>query len=183
MTVYSTLAEGAFRLELKSADLDRAIEEMVALMDSSLGGEDVASILRELKERESLRKAAGDGEFALLHAVTPRVERLGLAFGRSPSGLSFEDSDGPLVHFVCVLLFPPRERFLGFRALNGLAVLLRDPMVRTQMLWAETVEDVLAVCRQAEGARRTALASWFRERVEALLRPSAAADGAGGERA
>jgi mannitol/fructose-specific phosphotransferase system IIA component (Ntr-type) len=181
MTVYSTLAEAAFLLDLKSANVLGAIEELVSLIDFSQGEETVASVLAELRERERLREAAGDGEVALLHAVTPQAERIGLAFGRSPTGLEFDGSHAPSVHFVCILLVPPKDRFLGFRVLNGLAELLRDPMVRTQMLWARTVEDLLTVCRQAEGAGWLALASWVRERVEALFGPSAAADSTGKE--
>jgi mannitol/fructose-specific phosphotransferase system IIA component (Ntr-type) len=182
MMIYGMLSDAAFNLELRSSCVEGAIGELADQLAYCLGDEEPTLILAELREREQLRKAAGDGEFALLHAITPRVERLGLAFGRSPAGLYQEAVDSPLVHFVCVVLIPPHQRSTGFRALNGLALLLREPMVRTQLLWTETPEEALALCRQASGRRWVALASWLKDRLATALRPSAAA-GARGERA
>lgn len=180
MGIYSMLAEAVFCLDLNSADVDGAVEELLGLMDASLAGEEAAGVLRDLKERERLRRAAGDGEFALLHAFVPRRGAQGLAFGRSKAGLNSEGSDSPPVHFVCLVLISPGQSPQGFRCLNSLAVLLREPMVRTQMLWAEGVEEVLAVCRESDGARRRALVSWLKERLEGLIRPSAPAGSAEG---
>lgn len=182
MSFYPTLTEAVFRLDLRSPDVDGAVRELAGELASSLGAEGPDSILAELERRERLRKVAGEGEFALLHVVTPRVRRLGLAFGRSPSGLSPGGGETTPVHFVCLALIPPRERSMGFRVINGLAAFLRDPMVRTQLLWAETHQEALAICRQGSGPRWFALASWFKERAAAALRPSAAS-GAKGESA
>ncbi|MFQ5893780.1 MAG: hypothetical protein ACE5H5_05655, partial [Nitrospinota bacterium] len=48
------------------------------------------------------------------------------------------------------------------------------PMVRTQLLWAETLEEAIAICRDVEGRSWTALAAWLKERVAWALRPEAA---------
>ena len=71
----------------------------------------------------------------------------------------------------------------GFRLLNGLALLIRDTMVRTQLLLAETPEEALAICRETEGSRWATTAVWLKERLAAALRPSAAAGIASGDKA
>lgn len=175
MGVYSMLTEAVFCLDLKSADVPGAVEELLGLMDASPPQGEEAGLLSELLERERLRRASGDGEFAILHTFVPHLKGKWLAFGRSKAGLSSKGFDGPPVHFVCLVLISPGESPQGFRCLNSLAVLLREPMLRTQMLWAETEEELLLACRKSDGARRWALVSWLKERAEALLRPSASA--------
>ncbi|MCH7569332.1 MAG: PTS sugar transporter subunit IIA [Deltaproteobacteria bacterium] len=115
------------------------------------------------------------GVVAIVHAFSPAVDRPCLALGRSPAGIAVDSPAGPLVHFVCILLVPPGKRRAGFRLLNGLVVLLREPMVRTQLLLAETPEEALAICRDTEGSRWATTAVWLKERLAAALRPSAAA--------
>lgn len=169
MMLYRMLAEGVVCLELSSGDLRGALAELLRLLAPEAVAGDVQAALAEMGERAALAGVAGDSEFVILPAVTPQAERLGLAFGRSPAGLASRSISGPPVHFVCVLVIPSSERSRGFRALNALAVLLRDPMVRTQLLWAEAVEDALAVFREAEGGRRWAAQAWLGERIGALL--------------
>lgn len=163
------LAEGAVCLELSSGDLQGALAELVGLLAPEAVVGDVQAALAEMGERAALPGVAGDSEFVILPAVTPRAQRLGLAFGRSPAGLAPRRPSGPPVHFVCACVIPPSDKSRGFRAMNALAVLLRHPMVRTQLLWAETVEDALAVLRDAEGSRRWAAWAWLGERIGALL--------------
>lgn len=156
---------------------------MGEVLGGAEGVSDPREAVAELVARGRLHRASDGNEVAIVHAVTQASERLALAIGRSPSGLAVHGHAGPMVHFVCLLLIPSGERPAGFRLLNGLAVLLRDPMVRTQLLWAETVEEVVAICAKAEGGRWAKMAAWMKDRAAAAFRPSAATGNASGESA
>ncbi|MDV2479710.1 MAG: PTS sugar transporter subunit IIA [bacterium] len=183
MTISKVLSEAVFRLDLGSGDLAGAIEELADALSGAGGVTDFPALLSELGARGRRASMVGEGEAAIVHAFSPAVDRPCLALGRSPAGIAVDSPAGPLVHFVCILLVPPGKRRAGFRLLNGLVVLLREPMVRTQLLLAETPEEALAICRETEGSRWATTAVWLKERLAAALRPSAAAGNVSGDKA
>ena len=183
MTISKTLSLSSIRFDLRPGNVEGAIAELVDVLAAAGDVDGPHPLVEELKERERLRNAAGRDEFALLHAVTPRVERIRLLLGRSPTGLASHGAGRHTVHFVCLLLVPPAERSAGFGLLNRLAVMLRDPMVRTRLLWAETPRDALAICREVETGRWISMAAWLRERVAAALGLRGATETASGETA
>jgi mannitol/fructose-specific phosphotransferase system IIA component (Ntr-type) len=183
MTVSKVLSEAIVRLDLPSGDLTQAIEGLGKALGVAEGVGDPQGAVAELVGRGRRQAVPFDNEVAIVHTVTQAAESLTLALGRSPAGLTVPGHARPMVHFVCLLLIPSGERVAGFRLLNALAVLLRDPMVRTQLLWAETVEEVVAICAKAEGGRWTTMSAWLKDRVRAAIRPSAATGTASGESA
>ncbi len=183
MTVSKALSEAVVQLDLRSGDLAQAIEELGEALGGAEGVVDLQGAVAELLARGRRQGTVGDNEVAIVHAVTQAVERLTLALGRSPAGLAVHGPAGAVVHFVCLILIPSGERVAGFRLLNGLAVLLRDPMVRTQLLWAETVEEVVAICAKAEGGRWAAMTASLKGWMASAFRPSGATGTASGESA
>lgn len=111
------------------------------------------ALLRELVAREEASSTAIADGIAIPHAKAPTGDSMAACFGRSPSGVDFDSLDGKPTRFLVVLVSPKSRPELHVAWLAHVAGLLARAEVRSGLLAAATVEDVLATLGAAEAAR------------------------------
>lgn len=146
------LSPGAISLNLKSADSDAVLAELVGLIPALAGDADARqTLLRALREREQLHSTGiGDG-IALPHArnaLVGLVDRPIIVFGRHATGIPFGAIDEAPAQLFFLLIAPTVTQHLSILA--RLSRLLRDPRLRQNLLTAERPEKIISLIRDAE---------------------------------
>lgn len=146
------MSSGSVNLNLKSADRDGVLEELVNQV-SAIAKQPEArhTLLRALHEREQLHSTGiGDG-VALPHArnaLVGLVDKPVIVFGRSKQGVPFGAIDGAPSKLFFLIVAPTVTEHLA--TLARLSRLLRDPRLRQDLLAVEDTRKALALIRDAE---------------------------------
>jgi mannitol/fructose-specific phosphotransferase system IIA component (Ntr-type) len=146
------LSPATIQLDLKSADRDSVLEELVNLIPQ-LAKEPAAqqTLLRALHERERLHSTGiGDG-IALPHArngLVGLVDDPLMVFGRHAQGIPYDAFDGVPARLFFLLLAPTVTQHLGILARLGRVI--HDPTLRQNLLGADSPETVINLIREAE---------------------------------
>jgi nitrogen PTS system EIIA component len=152
-TVLSELiAPASIILNLKGADRDAVLAELVALVPAIAGQPDAQqNLLRALHEREQLHSTGiGDG-IAVPHArnaLVGLVTRPVVVFGRHASGVPYDAIDGAPARLFFLVVAPTVTEHLA--ALARISRLLRDPKLRQGLLTANSAKEALVLIREAE---------------------------------
>ena len=146
------LTPAAINLDLKSADRDSVLAELVNQIPQ-LAKQPQArqTLLLALHEREQLHSTGiGDG-IALPHsrnALVGLVDQPIMVFGRHKQGIPYDAIDGIPARLFFLLIAPTVTQHLAILA--RLSRLLRDPKLRQSLLAADKPEQVIALIREAE---------------------------------
>lgn len=97
----------AVNLTLQGRTKDDILAELVRLLDVDIRSSE--TLLRMLSRRESLGSTGIGRGVAVPHARSLVVNRLRLAFGRSPEGIEYQAIDTRLVHHFFLIVAPPVE--------------------------------------------------------------------------
>jgi nitrogen PTS system EIIA component len=146
------LSPATIQLDLQSADRDSALDELVKQIPQ-LAEEPAArqTLLRALHERERLHSTGiGDG-IALPHARNALVGLMEdplIVVGRHARGIPYDAIDGLPARLFFLVLAPTVTQHLAILA--RLSRILRDPVLRQNLLAAQSEEGVIALIREAE---------------------------------
>ena len=146
------LSPGSINLNLKSADREGVLEELVnQVAPIAKQPEARQTLLRALHEREQLHSTGiGDG-VALPHArnaLVGLVDKPVIVFGRSAQGVAFGAIDGAPSKLFFLLVAPTVTEHLSMLA--RVSRLLRDPRLRQELLVVDTPKKVLMLIKDAE---------------------------------
>src|ERR1044072_8534726 len=146
------MAPASVNLNLKSADRDGVLEELVNQVAEIAKQPDARqTLLRALHEREQLHSTGiGDG-VALPHArnaLVGLVDHPVIIFGRSAQGVNFGAIDGAPSKLFFLLVAPTVTEHLSMLA--RISRLLREPRVRHELLTVDAPKKALALIREAE---------------------------------
>ena len=146
------LSPAAINLDLKSADRDSVLGELVNQIPQLASQPEARqTLLRALYEREQLHSTGiGDG-IALPHsrnALVGLVDEPILVFGRHNQGIPYDAIDSVPARLFFLLVAPTVTQHLAILA--RLSRLLRDPKLRQSLLAADKPEQVIALIRDAE---------------------------------
>jgi mannitol/fructose-specific phosphotransferase system IIA component (Ntr-type) len=148
------LVPAAIQLDLKSADRDSVLSELVNQVPQlAKQPEARQTLLRALHEREQLHSTGiGDG-IALPHsrnALVGLVDQPIIVFGRHATGIPYDAFDSVPARLFFLLVAPTVTQHLAILA--RLTRLLRDPKLRQNLLAADSLDKVIALIREAEAA-------------------------------
>jgi len=144
MKLVDLLKPNLIQLDLTETKRTAAIHQVAGLLEKEPAMINFKGFYDELLARERVEATSLGNGVAFPHARTDHVSRLVLAVGRSPSGVSFENS-GDLIHFIFVI-GTPRRMVTEYLALVGaMARLLRHEEVRGKLMQAKTGEEFIAV--------------------------------------
>jgi nitrogen PTS system EIIA component len=152
VAISKLLGPGTIILDLKSADRDGVLQELVARIPE-LAKETKAreTLLKALHERELLHSTGiGDG-IALPHArngLVGLVNHSIVVFGRHASGIAYGAIDNIPARLFFLLIAPTVTQHLAILA--RLSRLLRDPKLRQNLLSADRPERVIGILKEAE---------------------------------
>lgn len=133
MKVVEFLDERAVVAVLGATHKAGVIRELSQVVAQS-GGVDAQTVEDVLLARERLGSTGiGDG-VAIPHGTLPGLKRLTAAFGRSPTGVDFDSSDGQPAHLFFVLLTP--DSAVGLQALARVSRLMRRSSFKDRLMEA-----------------------------------------------
>jgi mannitol/fructose-specific phosphotransferase system IIA component (Ntr-type) len=152
MILGELLTPATINLDLKSADRDSVLDELVnQIPQLAKLPEARQTLLRALREREQLHSTGiGDG-IALPHsrnALVGLVDQPILVFGRHKQGIPYDAIDGIPARLFFLLIAPTVTQHLAILARLGR--LLRDPKLRKNLLSVDSAEKVLTLIREGE---------------------------------
>lgn len=113
---------------------------------------DVESCMNALLERERLMTTGVGKGVALPHAFSPSAPETVIGYLRVEQGVDFDSVDEKPVRHIFCILGPPTAQGRHLKILARLARLLNQDAFLRALDGAKTPEDLLAVCRQSEGA-------------------------------
>ncbi len=150
--VNELLAPSVISLNLKSADRESVLQELVDQIPQLVDQPDARQILlRALREREQLHSTGiGDG-IAVPHsrnALVGLVDEPIMVFGRHATGIPYDAIDDVPARLFFLLVAPTVTQHLAILA--RLSRLLRDRKLRQSLLTADKPERVIALIRDAE---------------------------------
>lgn len=139
-------AHGAILLDMRSGLRDQAIEELVAAIPPSTlpAGVDESEVLRlVLAREEEMSTDLGNG-VAIPHARVAGLSAPVVVFGRSKSGVMYSPSADQMVHVLFLIITPAEQPETQLALLGQLGPLCSDPVLRANLMRAQTPEQVLS---------------------------------------
>jgi PTS system nitrogen regulatory IIA component len=138
-------------MNLKASTKKDAIVEIVNHLNASGRVLDKQLLIHDILAREELGSTGIGGKVAIPHSPTQGVEGFVMGFARSVSGIDFGSLDGDKVNLIFLMGTNPKELNLYLKTLAKLSKLLYDDSFRTELIAAQSIEDVLEAIRRAEG--------------------------------
>jgi len=106
---------------------------------------DRVQALQVLGEREQLAPTGLGNGIAVPHCRLRGIDNPVLVFGRHEEGVAFGGLDDEPCTLIFLMLTCARDPGQHLRLLAALSQILNDASVRTQLLEAQTPEDIIAV--------------------------------------
>lgn len=140
--------------ELVSETRDDVLAELAANLVSRSPELATDEVVRILVERELLGSTGiGDG-VAIPHGKLPNINiKPLLAFGRSRQGIDFNSLDGRKAQLFFLLLASTADVEAHLRILANISRIMKDPLVRRELLAAGNAADMHATIHRSGGAR------------------------------
>lgn len=152
MRLSDLLNESRVSTSLKATSKDEALAVLASLLATCRDTPDPNSIVRVLRDRESLASTGVGDEVAIPHGRLPGITRVVAALALAPDGVDFDSIDGKPVKIFVAILAPERCPGDQLRALARVSKLLRDRRVRGRLVECASVADVMAVVADEETA-------------------------------
>jgi PTS system nitrogen regulatory IIA component len=142
MIIADILPQEAVLPELASDNQGAVLTELVAPLVALHPELARFDIVRTLWEREKIGSTAVGNGVAIPHGKVPSLTSIALAVGRSHEGIDFGAPDNELCHIFFLILAPEQEVGHHLRLLAQIARRAKDPVFRTEVLLAETREQL-----------------------------------------
>jgi mannitol/fructose-specific phosphotransferase system IIA component (Ntr-type) len=137
--------------DLEARELVQALEVVAGLISPDLG---IAAevVVHELLQREKLGSTSvGDG-FAIPHCKIKDLKDIAVYLARFVEPVDFGASDEKGVSFFFVVLSPPDQPAAHLQVLSQIARILKRTELRSQLMAAPTVHDVISALQHAADA-------------------------------
>lgn len=152
MKITQLLTEETIILNLSATTKQQVLEELASQLERAGKLADRTAFISAILERESQSTTGiGDG-IAIPHAKSAAVKSPAIAFGRSPEGLDFESLDGQPANLFFMIAASEGANDDHLEALSRLATFLMDDKFRTNILAAQSKEEVLQVISTKEAS-------------------------------
>lgn len=139
-------------LGLEAADKWIALDLIVSHLreHGELPEAKASRVLSALEERERSMSTGMEYGVAVPHTSVVDLPREVVALAVAPRGIPFESLGGTDVQILVCLITPPSRKLLHIRTLAEVARLLSHESIRTALLTAQSVADVLETIRRGE---------------------------------
>ena len=125
MNISEFITADFIKTGLESEDKDEVFEELVDILVRNRGY-DRDAVLNAVREREEKMSTGIGQNIAIPHGKTDAVDGLVGIIGTSASGIDYESLDDEPVHIVFMLLAPFDSAGPHIKALQRIAVLMKD---------------------------------------------------------
>ncbi len=137
--------ESLIVFNLKAANKDEVITELVELVSSSTMVKNAEQLLKDVVERENLVTTGVGYGVAFPHAKTRAVKGIVIAFGRNSKGLDFDAMDHKPVHLFFLIAAPEDAIGAHLNVMARLSYLMKSEKNRQKLMEATSPGDVLAL--------------------------------------
>jgi fructose-specific phosphotransferase system IIA component len=137
--------ESLIIFNLKAAQKNDVIEELVTLVSSSNMVKDAEQLLRDVIDRENLVTTGVGYGVAFPHAKTRSVKGIVIAFGRNTAGVDFDAMDHKPVHLFFLIAAPEDAIGAHLNVMARLSYLMKSEKNRQKLMEASSPGDVLAL--------------------------------------
>jgi fructose PTS system EIIBC or EIIC component len=144
------LAQDSIVLNLKATEKTGVIKELAQLLINKGVISDSEEFFSAILKRENLESTGIGSGVAIPHARTKAVKQLVLAFGRSTSGVDFNSLDSKPCFDVFLIAAPEEKKSEYIAALARLSKFLRREEVRTELVSAQSAEEVVEIIKKYE---------------------------------
>ncbi|MBD8015480.1 PTS fructose transporter subunit IIABC [Planococcus wigleyi] len=152
MKITQLLTEETIILNLSATTKQQVLEELASQLERAGKLADRTAFISAILERESQSTTGiGDG-IAIPHAKSAAVKSPAIAFGRSSEGLDFESLDGQPANLFFMIAASEGANDDHLEALSRLATFLMDDKFRTNILAAQSKQEVLEVISAKEAS-------------------------------
>jgi fructose-specific phosphotransferase system IIA component len=128
-------------LDLRGQSKRDVITELVDLLASQGGLLDRDAALQAVLEREKTMSTGMEHGIALPHGKTDAVNGIQVAVGVKKAGVDFESLDGRPSRLFILVISPNKHTGPHIQFLAAIAAVLKDGVVREEVIGAETRED------------------------------------------
>ncbi|MGE6370025.1 PTS fructose transporter subunit IIABC [Planococcus kocurii] len=152
MNITQLLTEQTIILNLSATTKQQVLEELVSQLERAGKLTNQHAFTTAILARESQSTTGiGDG-IAIPHAKSAAVKSPAIALGRSVEGLDFESLDGQPAHLFFMIAASEGANDDHLEALSRLATFLMDERFRTNILAAESKQQILQVVAEKEAS-------------------------------
>jgi PTS system fructose-specific IIC component len=145
MKITELLTNATIKLELASSNKVDVVHELVSILDNAGKLNDVMEYEKAVLAREEQSTTGiGDG-IAIPHAKTAAVKEPAIAFGRSKTGIPYDSLDGQDSHLFFMIAASEGANNTHLEALSRLSGLLMKNEVRSQLMNAASVGEILEI--------------------------------------
>jgi mannitol/fructose-specific phosphotransferase system IIA component (Ntr-type) len=147
MLLREYFAEDAIGLDLVARTKDDILLELVRLLRLDPKAE--ALLVKKLKERESVGSTGIGRGVAIPHCRATAVNRLRVAFGRSPEGVDYKSMDDKPARLFFLIVAPPLEVSNQYLPVLGkIAQFVKDEDVPARLLKIQTAREFLELIEE-----------------------------------
>ena len=145
MNLRDKLKEDTILFPIHASIMEDAIQEQLdhlQNLDILTGTDILFSIIKG--HEENLPSAAGRG-IVFPHSTSKEVDELVCVLGISKPGVDFNSPDGQLCHLILLTLSPEDEPDAHRKFITKFRTMFDNPAVRSQLLDAGEIEDVIEI--------------------------------------
>ena len=135
-------------LNLRSRTGSNAIRELIALLAANEQVAEPANFAEQVIDRANANPNMVEDGVVFPHARTDLVEKIVLAIGRSRAGIPFGKA-ATRANLIFLIGVPQRLVSDYLVTVGALARIVRNDVIRAQLMRAETDEEFLAILRAA----------------------------------
>lgn len=150
MKIMDFLDKRAVTANLKAADKEGVIREMVDLLAGAGDIKDREELVRSILAREALGSTGIGQGIGIPHSKSDNVKELVAAFGISQKGVNFDSLDGEPVHIFFLLVAPEESAGPHLKALARISRMLKDKYFRDMLRKSKDEKEALRIIQDED---------------------------------
>ncbi len=143
-------SEDLITFDLKSADKESVLQELVGLAAKSNLVKDSEMLLNDVKEREELVTTGVGYGVAFPHTKTRATKGIVIAFGRSPEGIDFDAMDHKPVNLFFLIAAPEDAIGAHLNVMARLSYIMKSEDNRQKMMSVTSPGELLQMIDSVE---------------------------------
>lgn len=153
MKIMDFLNKNAIAVNIKAADKEGVIHELVDLLASATDIKNKEELVKAVLAREALGSTGIGQGVGIPHAKSQAVKELVAAFGLSKSGINFDSLDGEPVHIFFLMIAPEESAGPHLKALARISRMLKDKYFRELLRKAKDENEVLRIIQEEDSKK------------------------------
>ncbi len=136
-------SEDLITFDLKSADKDNVLKELVELASKSKLVKDPEQLIKDVKDREELVTTGVGYGVAFPHAKTKSTKGIVIAFGRSDKGIDFDAMDHKPVNLFFLIAAPEDAIGAHLNVMARLSYIMKSEENRKKLMEVTSPGELL----------------------------------------